>query len=169
MTFRKNGIETGYFQIHKSKIEDCRFIITYKDNKGVHLIHVVDLKSYLSDWSKVMTHSDFVFVCKVVDEGPLGHGSNAVQKSYKVSYPEILYFGLVGLDLPGEIWIHHDSSKYPRIPKSGFESTFRKGDTFIAFLDHVDKGEFSFQIVRADKIEKGEEIKKVIKNHRTTE
>jgi hypothetical protein len=117
--------------------------------------------------SKAMTHSDFVFVCKVVDEGPLGHGSNTVQKSYKVSYPESLHFGLIGLDLPGEIWIHYDSSRYPKVPKSGFESTFHKGDSFIAFVDHVEKGDFAFQIVRLDKIDEEEEIKTLIKEHLT--
>ena len=93
-------------------------------------------------WANTMTHSDFVFVCKVLDEGPLGHGANSVQKSYMVSYPESLYFGLVGLDLPSEIWIHYDSSRYPKVSKSGFESTFHKGDSFIAFLDYVNKAEF---------------------------
>jgi hypothetical protein len=118
-------------------------------------------------WFNAMNHSDFVFVCKVVDEGPLGHGSNTVQKSYKVSYPEALHFGLVGLELPGEIWIHYDSSRYPKVPKSGLESTFHKGKSFIAFLDYVDNNEFSFQIVLIEKMEKKEDIKKVIKEHRT--
>jgi hypothetical protein len=118
-------------------------------------------------WTSAMSHSDFVFVCKVVDEGPLGHGSDAVQKSYMVSYPESLHFGLVGLVLPGEIWIHYDSARYPEVPKSGYESTFHKGDSFIAFLDYINTAEFGFQIVRLDKIEMKEDIKRVIKNHRT--
>ena len=118
-------------------------------------------------FASVMSHADFVFVCKVVDEGPLGHGSNTVQKSYMVSYPETLHFGLVGLDLPGEIWIHYDSSRYPNVPKTGLETTFHKGDSFIAFLDYVDGGDFGFQIVMLDKLDKKEEIRKAIKDHRT--
>jgi len=118
-------------------------------------------------WVTAMAHSDFVFVCKVVDEGPLGYGSNTVQKSYMVSYPETLHFGLVGLELPGEIWIHYDSSRYPGVPKSGLESTFHQCDSFIAFLDYVNGGDFEFQIVRLDKLDKKEQIKRAIKDHRT--
>ncbi len=47
MTFNENGTETGYFQINKSKIKECKFRISYKDNNGVHIIYIVDLKSYL--------------------------------------------------------------------------------------------------------------------------
>lgn len=119
-------------------------------------------------YSKALAQSDFVFVCRVIDESPLGHGSNTVQKSYKVSYPESLHFGFVGLELPGEIWIHYDASTYPDVLKSGFETTFHKGDSFVAFLDYVDKGEFAFQIVRLDKVEMKDAIKKAIKEHRTT-
>lgn len=119
--------------------------------------------------TKAMDHSDFVFVCEVVDEGPLGHGNNAVQKSYRVRYPETPHQGLVGIDLPGEIWIHFDSTRYPDVPKSGFESAFHKGDTFIAFLDYVDKGQFQLQIVRIDKTDLKEQIAKAIKDHRAND
>jgi hypothetical protein len=78
-----------------------------------------------------------------------------------------LFFGLVGLVLPEDIWIHYDSSLYTDVPKSGFESTFHKGDTFIAFLDYVDKGDQAFKIVRLDKIDAKHKIKEVINNHRT--
>jgi len=119
-------------------------------------------------YSNALIHSDFVFVCKVIDEGPIGHGNTTVQKSYKVSYTETLHFGLIGLDLPGEIWVHYDSSRYPEVPQSGFETTFHKGDSFIVFLDYVEKPEFGFQIVRVDKIGKKEQIGKVIKDRRTS-
>jgi hypothetical protein len=112
-------------------------------------------------------HSDFVFVCIVQEESPHAHGPKAVFKSYRVTYPETLYFGMVGLDLPGEIWIHYDSSEYPDVPKSGFETTFHKGDSFIAFVDYVDKGDQAFRIVRVDKIDAKGEIKEAIENHRT--
>jgi hypothetical protein len=132
------------------------------------LAHAGDQTDVATAYSKALAQSDFVFVCRVVDEGPLGHGSNTVQKSYKVSYPESLHFGLVGDDLPGEIWIHYDASKYPDVPESGFETTFHKGDSFVAFLDYVDKNEFAFQIVRLDKVEMKDAIKVAIKEHRTT-
>jgi len=114
-----------------------------------------------------LAHSDFVFVCTVQEESPHAHGPKAVFKSYRVTYPESLYFGMVGLDIPGEIWIHYDSNEYPDVPKSGFETTFHKGDSFIAFLDHVDKGDQAFRIVRLDKVDVKDEIKKAIKDHRT--
>ena len=131
------------------------------------LAYAGDQPDDVTTYSKALAQSDFVFVCKAVDEGPLGHGSNTVQKPYNVSYPESLHFGLIGLELPGEIWIHYDASTYPGVPKSGFEATFHKGDSFIAFLDFVDRGEFAFKIVRLDKVEMKDAIKKAIKQHRT--
>lgn len=119
-------------------------------------------------YAKALGHSDFVFVCSVIEESPNAHGPKAVFKSYRVTYPESLYFGLVGLDLPGEIWIHFDSSEYPDVPKSGFETTFHKGDTFIAFLDYTDDDSSAFRIVRLDKLDEKEAIKKTIIDHRTS-
>ena len=53
------------------------------------------------------------------------------------------------------------------MPKSGFESTFHKGDSFIAFLDYVDEEEFLFQIVRVEKPDRKEQIKKAIGDYRS--
>ncbi|NLX26318.1 MAG: hypothetical protein GXY61_10225 [Lentisphaerae bacterium] len=118
--------------------------------------------------AKALGHSDFVFVCDVQEESPNAHGPQGAFKSYRVTYPESLYFGMVGLDLPGEVWIHYDSSEYPDVPKTGLETTFHKGESFIAFLDHVDKGDQAFRIVRLDKIDVKGEIKKTIKDRRTS-
>ena len=107
--------------------------------------------------------SDFVFVCEVKEESPHAHGPKAAFKSYRVAYPEVLYFGLVGLALLGEIWIHYDSSEFPDIAKSGYETTFHKGDTFIAFLHHVKNSERAFHVVRIDKADAKEKIRRAIK------
>jgi len=121
-------------------------------------IHAGELPDITSPYSTAMRHSDFVFVCEVRDEGvgsqtPLGYF-----KSYLVTYPESLYFGLVGLDLPGEIWIYYNSTEYPDVPEGENVMAFHKGDTFIAFLDYAD----GFHVVRIDKVESKDEIKRAI-------
>ena len=114
-----------------------------------------------SAYSNAMQHSDFVFACVVQDEGTGGQTPLGYFKSYLVTYPETLYFGLVGLDLPGNIWIYYDSTEYPDVPKSGNELAFRKGDEFIAFLDYKDK----FHAVRIDKVDSKDDIRKAIEKH----
>ncbi len=110
-----------------------------------------------------LEHSDFVFVCKMKDEGTGGQTPRGYFKSYFVTYPETLYFGLVGLNLPGEIWIYYESSEYPKVPKSGHELTFYKGDMFIAFLRYVKDSDKAFCVVRIDRADAKEEIRKIIK------
>ena len=51
-TFARKGVENGSFQIDKSKIKDCKLIIVYRDDKGVNIIHRIDLKSYLKQKKK---------------------------------------------------------------------------------------------------------------------
>ena len=46
-TFTKNGIENGSFQIDESKIKNCKLVIVYRDDKGVNVIYLINLESYL--------------------------------------------------------------------------------------------------------------------------
>ena len=124
-------------------------------------VHAGELPDIASAYSNAMRHSDFVFVCAVKDEGTSGQTPEGYFKSYLVTYPETLYFGLVGLDLPGEIWIYYDSTEYPDVPKGGNELAFHKGDAFIAFLDYLDK----FHVVRIDKVDGKSDIRKAIQKH----
>ena len=112
-------------------------------------------------YSNAMRYSDFVFLCVVKDEGTSGQTPQGYFKSYHVSYPETLFCGLVGIILPGEIWIYYDSTEYSDVPKSGNELVFHKGDEFIAFLDYADK----FHVARIDKVESKDDIRKVIHKH----
>lgn len=123
--------------------------------------HAEELPVIASAYSNAMLHSDFVFVCAVKDEGTGGQTPLGYFKSYLVTYPESLYFALVGSDLPGEIWIYYDSADYPDVPKGGNELAFQKGEEFIAFLDYDDK----FHVVRIDKVESKDEIRRAIQKH----
>ena len=120
-----------------------------------------ELPDTASAYSNAMRYSDFVFVCEVKDEGTEGQTPLGYFKSYLVTYPESLYFGLVGLDLPGDIWIYYDSTEYPDVPEGENVMAFHKGDMFIAFLDYTDK----FHVVRIDKVDSKDKIIKAIEMH----
>ncbi len=114
-----------------------------------------------SDYSLAMRHTAFVFVCDVKAEGTGGQTPEGYYKSYLVSYPESLLVGLVGIVLPGEIWIYYDSTEYPDVPKGENAMAYHNGDKFIAFLDYKN----GFHVVRTDKIESKDDIRKEIKIH----
>ena len=120
-----------------------------------------ELPDIASAYSNAMRHSDLVFVCEVKAEGTSGHTPLGYFKSYLVTYPESLYYGLVGLDLPGDIWIYYDSTEYPDVPEGENVMAFHKGDMFIAFLDYTDK----FHVVRIDKVDSKDKIIKAIEMH----
>ena len=124
-------------------------------------VHARELPDIASAYSNAMRHTDFVFVCGVKDEGTSGQTPQGYFKSYLVTYPETLLAGLVGIVLPGEIWIYYDSADYPDVPKGENELAFHKGEEFIAFLDYTDK----FHVVRIDKVESKDEIRRAIQKH----
>ena len=124
-------------------------------------VHAQELPDNALAYSHAMRHSDFVFLCEVKDERAGGQTPLGYFKSFFVSHPESLYFGLEGLEIPSEIWIVYDSSKYPDVPEGENAMAFHKGDTFIAFLDLTNE----FHVVRIDKVENKDAIRKAIQEH----
>jgi hypothetical protein len=111
----------------------------------------------VSVYAKAKEQADMIVGCTVVDEGPLGDGKS-VQKSYQIKRDVI--YSAVGWKLPETFWIHFDSAEYPKEIQSGRETTYHKGDRFIAFLGwrQVNKGG-EFRIVRLDDVCKGDAIR----------
>ena len=117
-----------------------------------------------SVYATAKTYANMIISCSVTNEGPLGHGA-AVQKAYQV-HPTHFFWSDLHMRLEEPFWIYYNSSEYPADVQSGGESSYHKGDQFIAFL-HFTHTNNQFRIIRTDSSDKAPGIEKAIK--KTTE